>query len=84
MESNEITVPAPRRRIRAEGITWGIVVATVASLTLFLVSDAGRREEFWRWLLDLTPGDVTVIAVAAGGAILVVAGLLCTARSMQK
>lgn len=74
----------PRPRIRASAITWGLIVAAVASGALYLVSAPGRRQSFLDWLLALEGGDIALIAIACSGAIVLVAGLLSAARSLQR
>lgn len=73
----------PRPRIRAAAITWGLIVAAIASVTLWVITSPARREGFVDWVLALTPGDVTLLALAASGAIVLVAGLLSAVRSVQ-
>lgn len=84
MSKNDVTPQeTPRPRIRSSAITWGLIVAAVASLALYVVSVPSRREGFLEWLLALSSGDIALIAIASGGAIVLVAGLLSAARSLQ-
>ncbi|CAN5458405.1 hypothetical protein BH10ACT7_BH10ACT7_22800 [soil metagenome] len=85
MTTNDDTpLETPRPRIRASAITWGLIVATVASVTLYIVTVPARREGFLEWLLALSAGDFALIAIATGGAIVLVAGVLSAARSLQR
>jgi hypothetical protein len=60
--------------VRWAGILWGLVFAGIASTMLWVVVDAGRRDATSEWWESLAPGTITLLAVAAVGFLLLVAG----------
>ncbi len=76
------TEPAPR--IRAGAIAWGVIVSTLALVTLLLVLDLGRRDAFGYWLRSLDGPDYGILAVLALGGLLLLLGLLGVIRRLQR
>jgi hypothetical protein len=74
----------PRPRIRFGAILWGLLLCAMAAATLWISTDAARREAFGDWLLGLTPGTAGLIATLTIGALLLIWGSLTAIRRAQE
>ncbi|MBD3942708.1 hypothetical protein IF188_13480 [Microbacterium sp. NEAU-LLC] len=77
------TVPSGPR-VRWAGIVWGLVLATIAGLALWLLTDAARQAAVTHWLLNLTPAAAVAYAVLVIGAFALIAGLVGLVRRAQR
>src|SRR5690349_6293621 len=77
------TDAAGRPRTRWAAILWGIVLAAIASASLWVVVSPEGPERFVDWLIGLTPLSVVAYAVVAVGALLLIAGIAGLARRAQ-
>ena len=77
------TVPSGPR-VRWAGIVWGLVLAAIAALALWLMTDAGRQAAVTDWMLTLSPAAATAYGVLVVGAFALVAGLVGLVRRAQR
>jgi len=77
------TVPSGPR-VRWAGIVWGLVLAAIAALALWLLTDAGRQAAVTDWMLTLSPAAATAYGVLVVGAFALVAGLVGLVRRAQR
>jgi hypothetical protein len=70
-------------RTRWAAILWGIVLAAIASVSLWVILSPEGPESFVSWLIDLTPLSVVAYSVVAVGALLLLAGIAGLARRAQ-
>lgn len=71
-------------RIRWAAIIWGIALAAVAGLALWITVDADRRAAVEDWMLALSPAAATAYFVLAIGAVALVAGIVGITRRAQR
>lgn len=71
-------------RVRWAGIVWGLVLAAIAALALWFLTDATRQAAAMDWMLRLGPAATLAYAVLAVGALALVAGLVGIARRAQR
>jgi len=77
------TVPAGPR-VRWAGIVWGLVLAGIAALALWLLTDASRQVAVTDWMLNLTPAAAIAYAVLVLGGFALIAGLVGLVRRAQR
>jgi len=70
--------------VRWAGIVWGLVLAAIAALALWLLTDAGRQAAVTDWMLTLSPAAATAYGVLVVGAFALVAGLVGLVRRAQR
>lgn len=73
-----------RPRIRLGAVIWGLIVIATAAAILWVEGSAERRAAFATWLGGLTPASVTIIAVLALGAFVLVVSLTAVVRRSQR
>ena len=79
------TQPAvPRPRIRSGAIVWGVIVSAVAVFMLGIVTSPANSAAFAEWTGALGWGGVTLAAVIAVGAFILIMALLSVIRAAQR
>ncbi|WP_198425906.1 MULTISPECIES: hypothetical protein [Microbacterium] len=76
--------PPSGPRVRWAGIVWGLVLAAIAALALWVLTDPARHATVTAWMLHLTPAAVTAYAVLLVGGFALVAGVVGLARRAQR
>ena len=71
-------------RVRWAGIVWGIVLAAIAAVALWILTDAARRVALTEWMLEVTPAAAAAYAVLVVGGFALVAGVVGLARRAQR
>lgn len=71
-------------RTRWAAIVWGLVLAAIASLALWLLTATERQAAATDWILNLTPAAVIAYSVLVIGAFALVAGLVGLVRRAQR
>jgi hypothetical protein len=75
---------APKPRVRAGAIAWGLVVMAIAVSVLVTVSSADSRELFADWVGRITPAGFAIGAVLAVGAFILLLAVLAIIRRVQR
>ena len=76
------TITPPRTRWAA--IIWGLLFAAIAAISLWALTDEGRRDGIADGLLAMTPATVTTIALLSLGVLLLVGGVAGLVRRAQR
>ena len=71
-------------RVRWAGIVWGLVLAGIAAIALWILTDAGRQASVTAWLVAVTPAAAVAYAVLVVGGFALVAGIVGLARRAQR
>jgi apolipoprotein N-acyltransferase len=71
-------------RTRWAAIVWGLLFATVAAVSLWLIADADRRAGVSDWALSLTPVTISTLLILTIGVLLLVAGASALLRRVQR
>ena len=71
-------------RIRWAGIVWGLVLATIAAVALWILLDPARQVEFTSWLVGLNPATAIAVAVLLLGLFALITGIVGIARRAQR
>jgi len=71
-------------RVRWAAIVWGLVLAGIAALALWLLTDASRQVAVTDWMLNLTPAAAIAYAVLILGGFALIAGLVGLVRRAQR
>ena len=75
--------PLPRPRIRAGAIVWGVLLCTIAGLTLWVTTDAGRERAFTDWFAGLPEGAAGLLLLLVLGALVLLWSALAAIRRAQ-
>lgn len=70
-------------RVRWAGIVWGLVLAAIAAVALWILLDPARQAALTSWLLDLSPATAIAIAVLLLGMFALITGVVGIARRAQ-
>jgi apolipoprotein N-acyltransferase len=76
------TLTPPRTRWAA--IVWGLLFATVAAVSIWLIADDDRRAGISDWALSLTPVTISTLLILTIGVLLLVAGASALLRRAQR
>jgi hypothetical protein len=76
--------PLPRPRIRAGAIVWGVLLAAIAGLTIWILTDPVREEAFTGWFANLPEGAAGLLLLLVVGALLLLWGALAAVRRAQE
>ncbi|GAA5200168.1 hypothetical protein [Microbacterium jejuense] len=71
-------------RTRWAGVVWGVVLAAIAALALWLLADAGRQAAVTDWMLTLSPAAAIAYSVLVVGAFALIAGIVGLVRRAQR
>lgn len=71
-------------RVRWAGIVWGLVLAAIAAVALWILLDPARQLALTSWLVDLSPATAVAIAVLLLGLFALIAGIVGIARRAQR
>ena len=71
-------------RTRWAGIVWGLVLAAIAALALWFLTDAGRQAAVTDWMMTLSPAAAIAYSVLVIGAFALIAGLVGLVRRAQR
>lgn len=71
-------------RVRWAAIIWGLAMASIAGLALWVTASAERRLAVADWTLNLSPAAAAAYLVLAVGAVALVGGLVGLARRAQR
>jgi hypothetical protein len=71
-------------RIRWAGIVWGLVLATIAAVALWILLDPARQAVLTAWLVGLNPATAVAIAVLLLGLFALITGIVGIARRAQR
>lgn len=75
---------ALRPRTRWAAIIWGVALAAVAALALWITVSPDRRTALADWSLSLSPAAIGAYVALAIGAIALIAGLVGIVRRVQR
>lgn len=71
----------PRPRVRVGAIIWGLIVATIGGLAVYVQSSPLRRADAVEFALGLTPLELGIgVVIALGVLVLLIAGLALLRR----
>ena len=71
-------------RVRWAGIVWGLVLAAIAAVALWILLDPARQAALTSWLVDLNPATAIAIAVLLLGLFALITGIVGIARRAQR
>ena len=71
-------------RIRWAGIVWGLVLAAIAAVALWILLDPARQAELTSWLVGLNPATAIAVAVLLLGLFALITGIVGIARRAQR
>ncbi|WP_239525884.1 hypothetical protein [Microbacterium sp. B35-30] len=71
-------------RIRWAGIVWGLVLAAIAAVALWVLLDPARQAVLTSWLVGLNPATAIAIAVLLLGMFALITGVVGIARRAQR
>jgi hypothetical protein len=71
-------------RIRWAGIVWGLVLAAIAAVALWVLLDPARQSALAEWLVGLNPATAIAIAVLILGMFALITGVVGIARRVQR
>jgi hypothetical protein len=71
-------------RIRWAGIVWGLVLAAIAAVALWILLDPARQAVLTAWLVGLNPATAIAIAVLLLGLFALITGIVGIARRAQR
>ena len=78
------TVDLTGPRIRWAGIVWGLVLAAIAAVALWILLDPARQAELTSWIVALNPATAIAIAVLLLGLFALITGIVGIARRAQR
>lgn len=85
-DTTELIAPAeilPRPRIRVGAVIWGLLLAGVAALALWIATSPGRRADALETILGLDGFGWTVVVTVAVGGIVTLLALAAVIRRLQ-
>lgn len=71
-------------RVRWAGIVWGLVLAAIAAVALWILLDPARQAALTSWLVSLSPATAVALAVLLLGVFALVTGVVGIARRAQR
>lgn len=84
MNEPEQTTTAPKPRVRAGAIAWGLIVCGIAGTVLAISTSPENRAAYGEWAAGLTGGAIGLGVVLALGFFSLVIGLLAVIRHAQR
>lgn len=76
--------PASRPSVRYAGVVWGVILAIVSGLTLYVFSDRSRTIGVANWLSALNSASLTALTALTVGVVVLVLVVLSALRHAQR
>lgn len=84
MNTPTIAATTTPPRIRWAAIIWGLLFGAIATTTLWILADSGRRDAIGDFIVNLTPTTIVTILLLTGGVLMLIGGAAGLARRAQR